>query len=241
MSNMFDNASKELSGSEKEKDVLGGRSLLPTNVYDGILEVTYVTTSTAGARAFNFVVNVNGKIVRETIYVTNREGGVTYTKDGKKYPLPGYSLVNAIAKLTIGKEIPALVFEPKLVKIYNFDLKKEVPVEVPVAVELTGQAVCLGIELTRENKQVKDQTGNYVATPDIRESNSIARVFHVKTGQTAAEYDAQKPAEFKDLWLKEFAGKPRDRTNKALAGVTAPAGTTPPGAAPGKTSIFGGG
>lgn len=239
MSNPFDNASKELAGSEKEKDVLGGRVLFATDAYYGVIEVAYITTSTAGARAFNFVINFGGKILRDTIYVTNREGGVTYTKDGKKYPLPGYSLVNAITKLTIGKEIPNLIFEPKLVKIYDFDLKKEVPKEVPVAVELLNQEVCIGIELNKENKKVKDQAGNFVDTHDIRENNAIARVFHPKTGQTAAEYEAQKPAEFKELWLKEFKGKVRDRTNKALG--DAPAATAPTTPAAGKTSLFGGG
>lgn len=240
--NMFGNAASDLAGSEKEKDVLGGRAPLPTDAYDGKIVVAYITTSTGGARAFNFVIDINGKLVRETIYVTNKQGQVVYVKDGKKYPLPGYSLVNAITKLTIGKEIPQLTFENKLVKIWNFELKKDVATEVPVAVELTGEAVNLGIELIRENKQQKDQAGNYVDTAEIREVNSITRVFHTKTGQTAAEYDAQGPAEFKALWLKEFKGKVRDKTNKNLTPATTAASTG--GAAPSttgaaKSSLFG--
>lgn len=228
MNNLFGNAASELAGTEKEKDVLGGRSLLPTDVYDGSLEVVYLTKSQGGASAFNFVVDINGKKIRDTIYVTNREGGVTYTKDGKKHPLPGYSLVNALCKLTVGKEIPQLTFEKKLVKIYNFELKKEVATEVDVAVELTGEAVKLGIEFLRENKNAKDQAGNYVPTAELRDSNVIARVFHPKTNQTAAEYDAQQPAEFMALWVKEFQGKIRDRS-KQVAGA-APAAATAAGA-----------
>lgn len=240
--NMFGNAASDLAGSEKEKDVLGGRAPLPTDAYDGKIVVAYITTSTGGARAFNFVVDINGKLVRETIYVTNKQGQVVYVKDGKKYPLPGYSLVNAITKLTIGKEIPQLTFENKLVKIWNFELKKDVATEVPVAVELTGEAVNLGIELIRENKQQKDQAGNYVDTAEIREVNSITRVFHTKTGQTAAEYDAQAPAEFKALWLKEFKGKVRDKTNKNLTPATTAAstgGATPSTTGAAKSSLFG--
>ena len=240
MNNLFGNAAAELSGSEKEKDVLGGRSLLPTGVYEGKLEVVYITKSAKGAQAFNLVVDINGKKVRDQIYVTNREGGVTYTKDGKKYPLPGYSLMNALAKLTIGKEIPQLSFENKLVKIYNYELKKEVATEVPVAVELTGETVKLGIEYLRENKNAQDQAGNYVATSETRDSNVIVRVFHVKTNQTAAEYDAQAPAEFMGLWLKEFEGKMRDRS-KPVSGGAAPAAAATSGAAAPKTSLFGGG
>lgn len=236
--NIFGNVKEQLAGAEKEKDVLGGRSLLPTDVYEGTVEVAYLTTSNSGAKAFNFVFNVDGRQVRDTIYVTNREGAVTYTsKDGKKHALPGYSLVNALCKLTIGKEIPDLVFEPKLVKIYNFDLKKEVPTEVPVAVELTGQEVKLGIVHVRENKQAKDQTGQYVPTPDVREYNTVERVFHPKTDHTIAEYDAQAPAEFMAAWLKEYKDKVRDKYKPVPGASAAPSsgGFTAP-----KTSLFGG-
>jgi hypothetical protein len=242
MNNLFGNAASELAGSEKEKDVLGGRSLLPTGLYEGTIDVAYLTKSSGGATAFNFVFDIGGKKVRDTIYVTNRSGGVTYTKDGKKFPLPGYSLVNALAKLTAGKEIPQLDFEKKLVKIYNFEQRKEVPTEVDVAVELVGQPVKLGIELHRENKNAKDQAGNYVPTAEIREFNTVTRVFHVKTGQTAAEYNAQAPAEFMALWVKEFDGKVIDKTTKgpvAPAPAAAASGTPTPAA--GKPSLFGGG
>jgi hypothetical protein len=240
MTNLFTNAAAELQGSEKEKDVLGGRTLLPTGLYTGTLDVAYLTKSPGGATAFNLVVDIDGKKVRDTIYVTNRAGGVTYTKDGKKFPLPGYSLVNALAKLTAGKEIPQLVFEKKLVKIYNFDQRKEVPTEVDVAVELVGQPVKLGIEFHRENKNAKDQAGNYVPTAEIREFNTITRVFHVQTDQTAAEYNAQAPAEFMAAWVKEFNGKVIDKTAKGpVAPAAAGAPATP--AAAGKPSLFGGG
>lgn len=241
MTNPFANASSELAGSEKEKDILGGRSLLPTDVYDGKIEVAYLTKSEGGANAFNFVLNIAGKIIRETIYVSNREGGVTYSKDGKKYPLPGYSMVNAITQLTLGKKIPELTFEPKLVKIYDFDQKKEVAREMSVAVELTGRPVQLGIELLRENKRVKDQAGKYVPVADVRESNVIARVFHTDSGQTINEYETGTPAEFKGKWLAEFKGKPRDKTDKSLkASPGAPASTGTSTPAPAK-SLFGGG
>lgn len=242
MNNLFSNAANELVGSEKEKDVLGGRTLLPTNVYDGTLDVAYLTKSSGGATAFNFIVDVDGRKVRDTIYVTNKAGGVTYTKDGKKFPLPGYSLVNALCKLTAGKEIPDLVFEKKLVKLYDFEQRKEVPTEVDVAVELVGKPVKLGIEHHRENKRAKDQTGAYVPTAEVREFNTITRVFHTQTNQTAAEYNAQSPAEFMAIWVKEFEGKVIDKTAKtgvaAAAATATPAG--PAAATASKPSLFGG-
>lgn len=240
MTNLFSNAASELAGTEKETDVLGGRSLLPTGVYDATIDVAYITKSTGGASAFNFVLDIKGKKVRETTYVTNKKGEVTYTKDGKKHALPGYSLVNAIAKLTCGKEIPSLTFEKKLVKIWNFEKKAEVATEVDVAVELVGQQITLGIEWHKENKNVKDQTGAYVPTAEIREFNTVTRVFHATSKQTAAEYNAQSPAEFMVAWEKEFKGKVIDKTIK---GPLAPAPTASAGtpAATGKPSLFGGG
>lgn len=240
MANLFGNAASELAGSEKEKDVLGGRVLLPTGVYDATIDVVYLTKSPGGANAFNFVLDIGGRKVRDTVYVTNKQGGVTYTKDGKKYPLPGYSLCNALAKLVAGKEIPQLEFEKKLVKIYNWDQKKEVPTEVDVAVELVGQPTKVGIELHRENKNAKDQAGNYVPTAEIREFNTITRVFHAQSNQTASEYNAQAPAEFMEMWAKEFTGKVIDKTAK---GPVAPAAGSVPSTplAAGKPSLFGGG
>jgi hypothetical protein len=241
MANLFSNAASELAGSEKEKDVLGGRTLLPTGVYEGTLDVAYITKSSGGATAFNLVVDIGGKKVRDTVYVTNKQGGVTYSKDGKKFPLPGYSLINALAKLTAGKEIPQLEFEKKLVKVYNFDQRKEVPTEVEVAVELVGQRVKLGIENHRENKNAKDQAGNYVPTAEIREFNTITRVFHAQTGQTASEYNAQAPAEFMAIWAKEFDGKVIDKTAKGSVAPSPVGGTTATPGAVGKPSLFGGG
>lgn len=240
MTNLFSNAASELAGTEKEKDVLGGRSLLPTGLYDATIDVAYITISSGGAKAFNFVLDIDGKKVRETTYVTNKKGEVTYTKDGKKHALPGYSLVNAISKLTCGKEIPSLEFEKKLVKIWNFEKRAEIATEVDVAVELVGQKITLGIEWHKENKNVKDQTGAYVPTAEIREFNTVTRVFHATSKQTAAEYNAQAPAEFMAAWDKEFKGKIIDKTVK---GPVAPA-PTPAGAASSggdKKSLFGGG
>lgn len=238
MGNLFTNAANELAGSEPEKDVLGGRVLLPTGVYEGTLDVVYITKSQGGASAFNLVIDIGGKKIRETVYVTNRAGGVTYTKDGKKFPLPGYSLINALTKLTVGKEIPQLEFEKKLVKVYDYAQRKEVPTEVDVAVELIGQPVKLGIELRRENKNVKDQAGNYVPTAEIREFNTVTRVFHTQTNQTAAEYNAQAPAEFMDMWVKEMTDKVIDKTAK---GPVAPApASASPSASTGRPSLFGG-
>ncbi len=244
MSNMFGNLADQQKDTEKEKDVLGGRRrALPTDAYRAKIEVVYATKSTGGASALNFVFKVGDFTHRETVYITSKKGESFYmTKEQKKAPLPGYALVNALAKLSIGKEIPQLVFEDKIVKIYNFDTKKEEPQTLPVAVELSGVEVDIGIEHKIVNKRAKDQAGNYVDTPETREINEWTRVFHPTSGQTVSEYDAQRPAEFKQLWLNEFKGKTRDESNKALKAAAPAAGSTSTGSAGGaapKSTLFG--
>jgi predicted Zn-dependent protease len=118
MSNLFGNLADQQKGAEKEKDVLGGRrKLFATDVYPAKVEVVYVTKSDGGASALNFVFKVGEQVHRETVYITSKKGESFYmTKDDKKAPLPGYALANALTKLAIGKEIPALVFEDQIVK-----------------------------------------------------------------------------------------------------------------------------
>lgn len=242
---MFANLADQQKDAEKEKDILGGRRpMLPTDAYDAKIETVYATKSAGGANALNFVFKVGDQTFRSTQYITSKKGESFYmTKDNKKSPLPGYALVNALTKLTAGKEIPALVFEDKIVKIYNFDTKKEEPKTMPVAVELSGLDINIGIELVLENKRAKDQAGQYVDTPETKEVNEWTRVFHPTTGQTVSEYDAQKPSEFKAAWLAKFKGVVRDETNKALKSTAPAAGTSSgsvAGASAAKTSLFGG-
>lgn len=242
---MFANLADQQKDAEKEKDVLGGRRpMLPTDAYGAKIEVVYATKSSGGANALNFVFKVGDQTFRSTQYITSKKGESFYmTKDNKKAPLPGYALANALTKLAAGKEIPALVFEDKIVKIYDFDAKKEVPTTLPVAVELSGLDIEIGIELVLQNKRAKDQAGNYVDTPETKEVNEWTRVFHPVSGQTSSEYDAQRPAEFKAAWLAKFKGVVRDETNKALK--AAPAASTSTGSVAGaaapKTSLFSGG
>jgi hypothetical protein len=66
-------------------------------------------------------------------------------------------------------------------------------------------------------------------------------VFHAQTGQTAAEYNSQAPAEFLDMWSKEFTGKVIDKTTKGNVAPAAAAPGAPAAAASGKPSLFGGG
>ena len=54
--------------------------IVETGVYKGIIEVAYGSTAKSGAKAVNLHIRlVDGTVLRETVYVTNKQGGVTYT------------------------------------------------------------------------------------------------------------------------------------------------------------------
>ena len=82
----------------------------------------------------------------------------TYTKDGKELPLPGYTKILNIFHVAVDANIPDLgsvESEPKILKLYDFKERKEVPKEVPCLVQLHGAKVQLALfkEIHTKSKQ----------------------------------------------------------------------------------------
>jgi hypothetical protein len=217
---------------ENEKDVLGGSFILPTDVYEMTVDAAYITEAASGALAVNLrLIGDNGVKYNETMYITNKNKETSYTKDGKNYSLPGFSIANAIAGFAVGKEITDLTEETKTIKIYNFDEKKEMATDVPCLVELHGKKICVGIVQKTENKSVKNSTtGKYDPTNEKRQVNNIERVFDPVTHKTAAETREGLDAEFCAKWLEKNKGVTVDRF-KEVAGT--------PAAAARPASVFG--
>ena len=224
---------------EVEKDSIGsGGFVLESDAYDMTMDVVYSSKSVGGATAINFVFKKpDGNTWKHTIYVTNRKGEPFY-KDkntGDKKPLPGYSQVNAICQLSIGKELHELDTEEKVINVYSWDAKKDIPTKVDCITDLHNQPITLGVKKTLEDKNVKNDAGVYVPSGDTRDGNEIAKIFRAKDHMTKAEIVAEGTAEFYDTWLEKNKGTVQDKTkgvkgNTGTAGVpTASAGssTTP--------------
>ena len=98
--------------------------------------------------------------IKQTEYVTSGDAKGNkkfYVRDGKNYPLPGYSWGNNLCLLGAGVSIDAIETAIKTVKVYNYDAKAEIPEEKEVLVGLLGKTVLAGIQYQIQNKTAKDQ------------------------------------------------------------------------------------
>lgn len=207
----------------------GGYSSKPSGVYDATIKVAYMGKSTGGALNVNLVAIIDGTEYRETVYITNKEGNNFYLDktDGSKNYLPGFNTINDLALLITGQPLSAANTERKVLSLWNYEQKKEVPTEVECITALHGKPIKLGIIQDKSFKQAKNGNGVYVDTTDTRETNSINKVFHAATGKTVNEFKAKaETAEFIDKWKAKWDGKINDKT----------AGKTPQAAASGRTS-----
>ncbi len=237
MSGLFGNLTSD--GLEESQDRLGGFTTFDSDIYKGKIKVAYAGKSDGGARNVTLVIDFSGKEYRETVYVTSKKGEnfyMTKSEPPKKAPLPGFTTIDDICLAVTGKTLSDQDSEEKVVKIWDFDASAELPKNVPVLTELTGQDVCLGILKILENKSEK-QGDEYVVTADTREINIIDKVFHAEKRFTVAEarQGLEAPV-FYDKWLEKNKGNTVDR-RKLKDGQGGTSGK-PGGAAPkaGETS-----
>jgi hypothetical protein len=247
MTSLFGNLKSD--GLEASTDNLGGGSFTrESDIYSGKIKMAYAGAAKSGARFVQLIVDLpDGKEYKETVYITNKAGENFYlnkSDNSKKVPLPGFTTIDDICLCATGKPLAEQDAEEKIVKIYDFEAKAELPTSVPVLIELLGQDISLAILKVTENKQAKNASGVYEATAETRDINSIDKVFNTATQMTVVE--ARNKAEapvFWDNWLERNKGKTRDKTSKVTGNPGAPgaARSGPPqaGAAPARQSLFG--
>lgn len=223
MSKMFGNLSKDnAEGVEEVRDVIGGGGVLETNVYDCTVKLAYVGKSqSSDAQNITVILDHEGREIRETIYITNRNGENTYQDkkdETKRHFLPGFVLIDDLCLFTTENELAEQNIEEKTVEIYDFDARKEVPTNVPVLVDLIGKPVSAAVFHDITNKQKK--VGNdYVDTNEKREFNSIEKFLHPETKKTISEYkNGVEEATYYPKWVEKYAGKPRDRFKDVAEG-----------------------
>lgn len=202
----------EDDGVESSGDFIGGGGRLQSDVYEATIKVAYAGKSAAGARSVTILLDVNGAEHRFTEYVTNRNGQTYYERNGKKHALAGFQTINELCVITTGSPLKEQAIANKMVKIYDFDEKKEVPTEVPVLTDLTNKSVLVAISLVEENKNIKNDQGVYVPTDEVVERNEISKFFHPKKRITLseAEKSISEPT-FLPLWLEKNKGKTRNK------------------------------
>lgn len=226
-----------------EKDTLGGGSRIrESGIYKFAVALAYLQKSKedankGGALGLFLVLKDQAGEYKPTIYLTSGKdkGCKNYyeDKDGKKNYLPGFNLGNSLALLTTGKEISQLDTEDKVVNIYNYDAKADVPTKVACVTEIMGKEIYAAVLKRITDKNVKDASGAYVPSGETREENEIDKFFCAIDGfdkLTSAEIKAKRGGAelpektFYAQWQEKNAGKVIDKSTKGAGTPGAPAG-----------------
>lgn len=221
--NPFADVAAQVEGKKvagEEKDSLGGFALLPTAAYDVKITQFFQHKYDSGAKYIVLEgVTTDGKKLKFQEVVSNKAGGVTYEKDGETFFLPGYNKYNGIAMLAARKELSGLAWEEKQVKVYSAAAKGDVLTAVPVAMDMIGKMVTLGIfELTVNQTQKNEQTNKYEpihagdGVPLVKDENFIDKTFDYESKKTLPEFRAKaEAASFYKEWVAKYDGKKQVR------------------------------
>lgn len=213
---------------EETTDTLGGGGsyTVPSDMYEVKIKQAYGHTAASGALAVHLELEIPGRenTYSETIYVTNKNGENFYTRNGKNFPLPGFSTIEDICLITTGSSLEDQPHEDKLVNIWDFETSKHIPKERPVLVDLIGKSFTAGILETRENKSAKNQsTGKYEPINEERIVNSIQKVWDTESQSTVYEARNGKEPEFWDAWKEKYSGVQQDKYKEVKGGGSASA------------------
>lgn len=203
------------AGLEKTTDRLGGGGVLDTNFYTGTVKLAYAGQSPGGAKSITVHLDFDGREYRETFWITNKAGQNFYqdkTDAKKKHPLPGFASVDELCLLTTGFPLEEQNAEEKVVKIYDFEQKKEIPTNVPVLIDVIGKKVSAAIVRQTVDKQKKDAAGEYRNTGDTRDENVVEKFFHADTSRTVNEIrDGIETGVFAGKWTEKNKGVTRNK------------------------------
>lgn len=204
-----------------EKDSVGGSRVRESGLYPLTIALAYLTKSAGGALALNLVLKDDDGEVRQQLWVTNKKGENFYLdKKQEKQYLPGFNMANSLALLTVGKEIAALDTEEKVINLYNFEAKADVPTKVDMVVELLGKEILVGLLKQTVDKTKKNEaTGEYEPTGETREENEVDKFFRAEDRLTSSEIRAgATEAAFATTWETKWKDKTRDRSTGAKGG-----------------------
>lgn len=231
--NMLANLASDATISQ-EKDSVGTSGPAASGLYNHTISMAYLTKSAGGAMGLVLSLrDANNREVRQTLWMTSgtAKGGKNYyEKDGVRNYLPGFNLANSLCLLAAGKEISAMEPETKVVNVYSYEAKAEVPTKVEVLMDLVGKEIITGlIKQTVDKSKKNDATGVYEPTGETREENEIDKFFRSSDRMTTAEIRAHADTpSFIETWSQKWTDKSRDRSTgtkgNGLAGAPRGAG-----------------
>ena len=236
MSSLFSSA-VVADTAQKETDSVGGRSLLTTGFYDFNIKMAYAAKAKSGSIFLSLeLVDADGNAHNEKLYYVSKAGKSTYERDGKEYPLMGYSAANAVALFATGKGIAEQESETKVIKLYSHDAGGEVKTEVEAIPEMIGQTIRVGIVQQTVNKSVLVD-GNYANTNEEKSECVIEKVIDITSNRTVSETlaEMEEPVYY-NKFMDKLDGKVR---NKFKEVANAPVAGAPKGPKSGASTMFG--
>jgi len=222
--------------ADKESTGGGGNSRIwDAGVYNTKIEMVTVEESKSGATSVNITLkpaDPEAKLfpLRETFWITSgkAKGSKPFYvgKDGKKHPLPGYTVANRMCLATVGKPLSEAVpeGEVKTINAFSYEHKKEIPVEKYVLTELIGKPVTVAVMAQERNKRRANAEGVYVDIAETYTANEVRYFANTETGLSVDEMaDGTTEASFMKEWHEKNKGVVVDKTNKDLKAAAAPA------------------
>lgn len=198
-----------------------------SDIYNMVIEYAIERKSARGALGIEFhMKSEGGANFRTTVWMTNAAGEHTFIdkQTGKPAYMPGFATVNNICLLTVGKNLPELAVEEKVVKLWEYSQSAEVPTKVQMVTDLMKQPIKLGLLKTLEDKNTQNAAGAWVPSGETRTVMVIDKAFRARDNMSVLDITAEEtvPQEF-DNWLTRNKDRVVDRTAAAKGGVVTPA------------------
>ena len=209
---MLKDIAQSSTANNEETDNIGDGFLWDTGIYKVTIMLAYMDKSRGGATSINFIFKrEDGKELRNTIYITNRAGQNFYMRDDKEMLNIGWQHATSLYYAATGTHLKEATEEKKVINIYDFDAKKELPQSRDVLVDLLGKEIILGLHKITEDKNVKNSAGKYVTSGKVRDVNMIDKTFQ-PSGMTNAEANEGLTAPvFLLKWKDKFGTKTIDK------------------------------
>lgn len=216
---IFDDVKNNTSGKViHSRDYRSGSSLLPSDIYSGVIKGAYYDKSPKGAYYvfLRLALNVNGKAreYTEKLYISKFTGEFFYKKgNGEESVLMGMELMESLSMLVNGKKVAEADVQNKQIQITTANGTELATREC--IVDLLNKPIQVGIIQERKLHWEKEKAD----AGETVTSNSINKFFNNDdfTCSELADVRITKP-EYKTYWLNTFKDQVVDRTKSKSSG-----------------------
>jgi hypothetical protein len=210
--------------SEEREPSTGSNWILESGVYPMIIDMAYRKEAASGSIGLHLHLKSkeHPTIVhkeRFTLTSGHAKGQKNYfvDKEGVEKLLPQMQMANELCQLAFDDpktELAEYPREDKMIKLWDYDQKADVPVKVSAYVDLIGKEIMVGMVkiATNKRKQVGDK---WVPTSGVKEYNEVSKFYHPESGLTAQEIeDGKTQPEHLEAWKEKHDHKTIDHYTK---------------------------